>query len=780
MADPTDIPEEDSPGGAKGAAPQDPSPGVRAPDPAAPAGAADDGEWRLDASAQAPALADRARAALAAAAGATADTWRRATSLATDMGRFTARLTRASVRLVAENARAFGVTMRERAVAATRPRPPGAPRAARPFTWGSLAAVAGWSFGGLMAAVVGFFVYVTWGMPSTDDLWEARQSPSITFQDRYGRVLLREGAQNAPPVALDTLPEHVAEAVIAIEDRRFYDHPGVDVEGLTRAVFQNFRSGRVVQGGSTLTQQLAKNLFLTNERTFRRKAQEVAMALWLESKFTKEEILALYLSRVYFGAGAWGIEAASERYFDKPARELSLGESALLAGLLKAPSRMNPAIEDTSAKARALVVLNAMVAEEFITQAERDAAAAASLPISRRNPGGNLGYFRDWIDPLLNQIISDQRDDFIVETTLDLEAQRAAERAMVTELDDQGAKMGVSQGALLSLDAQGGVRAMVGGRSYTDSQFNRTTQARRQPGSSFKYFIYMAAMERPEFSPYTVRVDEPVVIGDWAPGNYEDEYFGPATLAQAFAKSMNMVAIKVANEVGGDAIIDTARRLGVRTRLHNYRSLALGAQELPLIEMTQAYGAMASGGFRIEPHGVARVRRASGNTIWTWRPTEASAERVIDDRTLRSMNYLMSRVVEAGTGTRARIQGRQIGGKTGTGNDYRDAWFVGFTSGITTGVWVGNDNFQTTKKVTGGSIPAQIWRDYMVVALRDAPPTPLLMPKPEDYLPEPSITAATDPNAVPGAVQPVGAPLLIPNGSVPASEQAPSLDGPEG
>jgi penicillin-binding protein 1A len=645
----------------------------------------------------------------------------------------------------------------------------------RPITFQRAAIWAGWTTGALLAGVAGFLIFVFMGMPSTDDLWDARESPSITVQDRYGRVLLREGAQNAPPVDIDALPPHVAQAVIAIEDRRFYDHMGVDVEGLTRAVMQNFQKGRVVQGGSTLTQQLAKNLFLTNERTLRRKLQEVAMALWLESKFSKKQILALYLSRVYFGASAWGVEAASERYFDKPARELTLGESALLAGLLKAPSRMNPANEDTAAKARALVVLNAMVQEGFISAAQRDEAAAQRLPINRRNPAGNLGYFRDWIDPTLNRIIGDQRDDFVVETTLDGEAQRAGEAALNTALDEQGAQMGVAQGALISLDAQGGVRAMVGGRGYADSQFNRTTQARRQPGSAFKYFIYMAAMERPNFSPWSVRIDQPIVIGDWAPGNYEDNYYGPVTLTQAFAKSMNMVAIEVANEVGHDNIIETARRLGVRTRLYNYRSLALGAQELPMIEMAQAYGAMASGGFRVEPHGVARVRRASGNVIWAWRPT--NADRVIEDRTLRSMNYLMNRVVESGTGTRARIPGRQIGGKTGTGNDYRDAWFVGFTSGITTAVWVGNDNFAQTKKVTGGSIPARVWHDYMVVALRDAPPTPLAMPKEEDYIvePLPGDMAAHDPNAVDQS----GAPL-IPAGEPQETTPAPTLDGPEG
>ena len=726
----------------------------------------DDGEWRLSGAASGGGLDDVK--AMAAKGWATFVRYFAASgSVLADLLRYAGRLVQAGV---TESGRALKAAF----YAVLNWRPGRGP--SRPFTFRRAAIWAGWTAGAFSVAVVGFMMFVFMGMPSTDDLWDARESPSITIQDRYGRVLLREGAQNAPPVNIDALPPHVAQAVIAIEDRRFYDHMGVDLEGLTRAVMQNFQRGRVVQGGSTLTQQLAKNLFLTNERTLRRKLQEVAMALWLESKFTKKQILALYLSRVYFGASAWGVEAASERYFDKPARELTLGESALLAGLLKAPSRMNPANEDTAAKARAAVVLQAMVQEGFITEKQRDEASAQKLPINRRNPAGNLGYFRDWIDPALNRIIGDQRDDFVIETTLDGEAQRAGEAALNTALDEQGAQMGVSQGALLSLDAQGGVRAMVGGRGYTDSQFNRTTQARRQPGSSFKYFIYLTAMERQNFSPWSVRVDQPIVIGDWAPGNYEDNYYGPVTLTQAFAKSMNMVAIEVANEVGHDNIIETAKRLGVRTRLYNYRSLALGAQELPMIEMATAYGAMASGGFRVEPHGVARVRRASGNVIWTWRPT--NAERVIDDRALRSMNYLMNRVVEGGTGTRARIPGRQIGGKTGTGNDYRDAWFVGFTSGITTAVWVGNDNYAVTKKVTGGSIPARVWHDYMVVALRDAPPTPLAMPKEEDYIvePLPGDMAAHDPNAVDQS----GAPLIPAGAEKEPATPAPTLDGPEG
>jgi penicillin-binding protein 1A len=640
-----------------------------------------------------------------------------------------------------------------------------------------LAVVGGYASASIFAVILGFFVYVTWGMPSTDDLWAARQSPSITILDRNGRVLLREGAQNAPPVELAALPAYVGQAIIAIEDKRFKNHIGVDVEGLTRAIWENVRARRVVQGGSTLTQQLAKNLFLTNERTFRRKAQEVAMALWLESRFTKDEILALYLSRVFFGAGAWGIEAASERYFDKPARELALGEAALLAGLLKAPSRMNPANEATAAKARQLVVLNEMMADGYITEAQRNLARDTPLNISRKNPSGNLGYFRDWIDPLLNQVIGDQRDDFIIETTLDLDAQRAGERALVAALDEQGKPMGVSQGALFSIDSTGGVRAMVGGRGYADSQFNRTTQARRQPGSAFKYYIYMAAMQE-GISPNTYRNDAPVVIGDWAPGNYENEYFGSVPLTFAFAKSLNMVAIQLANEVGGKKVIEMARDLGVRTRLQDYRSLALGAQEMTLLEVTQSYAAMTNSGAPVQPHGVNRVRRASGNVIWSWRAPRNQP--VVNERTIRAMNLLMSRVVQAGTGTRARIDGRDVAGKTGTGNDYRDAWFIGFTGGLTTGVWVGNDNFVATKKVTGGSIPARVWHDYMLVALRNEPKIPLVMPTPDDFPMQ--FDAITAVEALPERPDVVGAPLLPASNdnAGPAIDAAPSLDGPQG
>jgi len=637
----------------------------------------------------------------------------------------------------------------------------------------------GWLAAGGVAVIIAFFLFVTWDMPSTDDLWEARQGQSITFLDRNGHVILREGAQNAPPVDLASLPPFVPQAFIAIEDRRFYNHLGVDFGGMMRAGAENLRAGRVVQGGSTITQQLAKNLFLTNERSWRRKAQEIMLAFWLESRFSKDEILALYLSRVYFGAGAYGIEAAAERYFDRPARELTLLQSAMIAGLVKAPSRLNPARQDiAAARDRATVVLNEMVAMGFISAAEREAALQEELVISRRNPAGVLSYYRDWIDPLLNDIIGNQRDDFIVETTIDIAAQRAAAEAVETVLAEQGEDRRVGQAAALAMDDIGAVRVMVGGRDYDQSQFNRTTQARRQPGSSFKFFIYLAAMEN-GLTPWSVREDAPITISiegqpDWTPGNYTNEFHGAVTLNGAFTHSFNMVAIRVANEVGGAKVIDVARRLGVTSPLSNYHSLALGAQEMTLLEMVGAYGAMASEGYLVRPHGVARIRRANNNeTMWSFREQRT---RVIEQRPMRYMNLMMRRVVDSGTGTAARISGREIGGKTGTGNDYRDAWFIGFTPGLVGGVWVGNDNFTTTARVTGGSLPADIWARFMPVALRDTPVRSLEMPSDEDYSvgqppPEPTITAV-------GA--PIGAVMGNPT-PAPPDDQDRSLDfGPEG
>ncbi|MFZ4120311.1 MAG: transglycosylase domain-containing protein [Caulobacterales bacterium] len=642
--------------------------------------------------------------------------------------------------------------------------------------WRRATVYAGWGAGGIIALIAIFAFFVTRDMPSTADLWQASDNPSITFVDRNGVVIRREGAQDAPPVDLASLPGYVPEAFVAIEDRRFYSHLGIDFAGLARAAVENLRTGRVVQGGSTITQQLAKNLFLTNERTFRRKAQEFVLALWLEGQFSKEQLMALYLSRVYFGAGAWGIEAASERYFDVPASRLTLSQAAMLAGLVKAPSRLNPAQQEAGARERADVVLAEMARLGMITTAEMAEAKGTALRVARAAPNDDLGYFRDWIDPLLNDVIGTNRGDYIVETTIDIEAQRAAQRVANARLDAEGEERGVSQAALLSLDAQGGVQAMVGGRSYGGSQFNRATQARRQPGSSFKYFIYLAAFER-GYTPWTVRVDTPVTYGDWTPGNYDGEFAGPVSLTAAYARSINTVAIQIANEIGGGEVIAAARRLGVDSPLRNYRSLALGSQEMTLLELTEAYGAMAADGRRVSAFGVVRIYRRTGGESNTrelvWEHDATPAPVVIEPQTQRYMNLLMTRAVEGGTGTRARVPGRMIGGKTGTTNDYRDAWFIGYTPGLVTGVWVGNDNYTTTRRVTGGSMPADIWRGYMDVALRDLPTRPLALPGPGDYAEGPTVAVA------PEATSPVAGSVVrgAPLGNARGPAAPPSSDG---
>jgi penicillin-binding protein 1A len=387
------------------------------------------------------------------------------------------------------------------------------------------------------------------------------------------------------------------------------------------------------------------------------------------------------LSRVYFGAGAWGIEAASERYFDIPASQLSLSQAALLAGLVKAPSDYNPARNEEAARERANLVLQAMAEEGYVTEEQRLAAAQTPIQVTRAHPNDDLGYFRDWIDPLLNEVIGHERGDYVVETTIDIESQRAAQAAIGRHLSEEGDARGVSQAALVSLDEAGGVVAMVGGRDYGESQFNRATQAGRQPGSAFKFFVYLAAMER-GYTPWTVRVDAPVSYGDWQPRNFDGEFAGPVSLTSAYARSINTVAVQLSNEVGGSEVIATARRLGVTSSLRNYRSLALGAQDMTLIEITQAYGALAAEGRRLTPHGVLRIRRVDTPAPQlVWESPHAPGDVVIEGQAQRYMNMLMTRVVESGTGTRARIEGRQIGGKTGTGNNYRDAWFVGDRDG---------------------------------------------------------------------------------------------------
>ena len=554
------------------------------------------------------------------------------------------------------------------------------------------------------------------GLPDTSKLYDIKRQPSISYLDRSGALLAVLGSQYAPPVDLDSLPPYVPAAVVAIEDRRFFHHFGVDPIGVVRAALANMKAGHVVQGGSTLTQQLAKNLFLTPAQTPRRKAQEMVLALWLEAKFSKKEILALYLNRVYFGAGAYGIEAAAQRYFNKPASQMTLGEAALLAGMLKAPSRYSPVSDVARAERRATIVLDEMVVTHNITPEQREAAFKEPVRISSVLSGQSGQYFVDWVDAQVRQMVGQPQQDLVVETTVDLPIQTAAERALVSTVRGEGAKRGVLQGALVALDGEGRVRAYVGGVNYADSQFDRATAARRQAGSAFKPFVYLTAMEqgrRPEMPV----VDEPVTIGNWQPRNYTNKYLGPITLQIALAQSINTVAARLGNELGTANVASTAHRLGIMSPIQLGPSMALGAVEVSPLEMATAYDAFSNGGFRVFPSGIERIRTSAGKVLYDRSLQKPGRPSVIGSPGLQYMNQMLRQVIVAGTGTRARVTGYDIAGKTGTTSDYRDAWFVGYTGGFVTAVWMGRDDNTPMKKVTGGGVPAAAWQAFMARAL---------------------------------------------------------------
>ena len=575
-------------------------------------------------------------------------------------------------------------------------------------------------------AGVAVFIWVASDLPDPEELWKKTDRPSITYVDINGIVIERRGAADAPPIDLKTLPKYVPEAVMAIEDRKFYSHLGIDVFGVVRAITVNLKAGRTVQGASTLTQQLAKNLFLSSEQTLKRKAQELLLALWLESRFSKDEIMSLYLARVYFGAGTYGIDQAAERYFNKSPSQLTISEAALLAGMLKAPSRYNPVSSTKRAAERATVVLDVMEKEKVITHAERLAAVKQPLRFVENARGGNNGYFLDWIEAEVGALIGEPTEDIIVETTLDTRAQTLAENAIERELAANSKSLKMGQAALVAIAGDGGVRALVGGRSYNESEFNRAIDAKRQPGSAFKPFVYLAAMERGE-SPYSMRQDRPIKIGNWSPQNYDGGYHGNMPLISAFARSINTIAVALGEEAGRDNVVRVARRLGIRSRLDPEVTLALGTEVLTPIELTSAYVPFSNGGAGITPYGFKRIRTRSGQIRWERHAPQP--RRVVEDTALRNMNLMFRQVVQAGTARGAALSDRMIGGKTGTTSDYRDAWFVGFTGGYTTGVWVGNDDFGVKmNRVTGGTAPVRIFKEFMTGAMTGTPARPFLLP----------------------------------------------------
>jgi penicillin-binding protein 1A len=534
---------------------------------------------------------------------------------------------------------------------------------------------------------------------------------AMLFNDANDHAYATRGVFKGEKISADQIPTTLASAVISIEDRRFYQHGGVDLRALARAAWHDV-SRRRVEGGSTITQQLARRLYLTPERTLKRKVQEAVLALWLELRLSKKQILARYLDTAYFGDGAYGIDAAAERYFGESAQQLSLGEAAMLAGLIRAPSELAPNHNPGGAQERADLVLTAMVENGAITQQQADAARQqpAVLRMPAETPAGS-NYFLDAASGEVKAHAGQSAEDLTVQTTLNPQLQQIAERAIASRFATAGKTQNVHQAALVALAPDGAILAMVGGRDYNESQFNRATQARRQPGSLFKLFVYLTALRR-GYTADSVLVDQPVSIGDWEPDNYGDHYYGPVTLRTAFAHSLNSVAVQLAQSVGVENVIATAKQAGVRSDLPSVPSVALGSGEVSLLEMTRAFANIAQNTTAVEPYAVREITKDNQSV---YARTAAPAGQVDNPNLHGQMIDLLSSVVREGTGHAARLD-RPVGGKTGTSEDYRDAWFVGFTSDLIVGIWLGNDDNSPMNGVTGGSLPAGIWHDFVSAA----------------------------------------------------------------
>ncbi|PHP68860.1 penicillin-binding protein [Zhengella mangrovi] len=569
-------------------------------------------------------------------------------------------------------------------------------------------------------AVAGLVAWYGAKLPSATT-WEVpARPPNVKIVSVDGKLVANRGMTGGEAIGLHEMSPYIPQAVIAIEDRRFYSHFGIDPLGLARAMASNVMRGHLREGGSTLTQQLAKNMFLSMDRTIERKVQEVLLALWLEHEHTKDQILTMYLNRVYFGSGAYGVEAASRRYFNKSARDVTLAEAALLAGLLKAPSRLSPARDPKAAEARAKLVIAAMREQGMIGDTEYAHAMKAPATRAAAYWTGSENYVADRIMEELPGLIGDVKQDVIVDTTVDLTLQKLGEESIRQLIAKNGKGKRVGQGALVSIDGSGAVRAMVGGYDYANSQFDRASEARRQPGSTFKPFVYLAALEAGR-RPDSVRTDAPVRIGKWTPENYHGKYFGKVTLATALKKSLNSVAAQLAQEVGPKTVAEVAHRMGIESDLSVNASIALGTSEVTPLELTAAYVPFANGGYRPDVYFIRRVTTTGGKVLYEHK---AAAPRVVRPDYVAMMNYMMAGTVEDGTARRADF-GWPAAGKTGTTQNSRDAWFVGYTANLVTGVWFGNDDGTPMKGVTGGSLPAEAWKTFMEAAHEGLPKAPL-------------------------------------------------------
>ena len=557
----------------------------------------------------------------------------------------------------------------------------------------------------LVITFAGWLLYCVLTLPDIDQAVARTRQPSTTITAENGNEVKTFGSVYSEVIRLNELPSYVPDAIISTEDRRFYAHFGFDIVAFTRAMLTNIFMGRYAQGGSTITQQVAKNLFLTSQKNIKRKTQELLLAFWLEHKFSKEQILTLYLNRVYLGAGTYGIEAASQKYFQKSSRDMNLLEAAIIAGMLKAPSRYNPIASAERAKARAKVVLQNMVNNDTLT--ERQMKYALTLPVGEDKSYKVQGadYFADWVYREVNDYIGERDNDIYVYTTLDQKIQENAEK-ILREAVLAAKNRNVSEGAVVVLNKSGEVKAMVGGIDYRKSQFNRAVTALRQPGSAFKPFVYLTALQngwkRED------RIDDvPLSIGKWKPENYDKKYYGSVTLDEALMKSLNLATVNLSESLSRKDIIRTAKKMGISTPVENTPSLALGTFEVKVIDMATAYSAIANGGYATWPHAIKEIYTRDGYQLYQ---READIEnRILDAGAVKDLTKMLEKVISQGTGRRAKIPGFAVG-KTGTTQDYRDAWFVGFTDEYVIAVWVGNDDNSPMQGVTGGTLPAEIWR----------------------------------------------------------------------
>ena len=614
---------------------------------------------------------------------------------------------------------------------------------------------------GLTLGLAGFILLFALAQPAmklTENGLPQESDYSVQFLDKHGEEIGRRGILRAAAVPIDEMPDNFIKALLATEDRRFFDHFGIDFLGLVRALTVNAQAGGVVQGGSTLTQQLAKNIFLSNERSLDRKIKEAFLSLWLESHYSKRQILAMYLDRAYMGGGSFGAAAAAEFYFGKNIRDVSLAEASMLAGLFKAPAKYAPHINLPAARARANEVLTNMVEASFVTEGQVIAARRSPATAIDRSSSPSPDYYLDYAYDEVQRIAKAKglkQHNFVARTTIDLDLQKLADEAVEYNLRQFGKTYNVGEAAMVVMSADGSVRAIVGGRDYGISQFNRATRALRQPGSSFKVYVYATAMQE-GMKPTDTIVDSPLTIGKWSPQNYGRSFSGRVTLANALARSLNVPAVKLYQKVGFANTVAMAKAMGIESNLRGDKTMALGTSEVTVMDQATAYTVFANGGMNPNRHAIQQLMDGSGKVVWDARYDMPERQRVLSEDATKSMNEMLVGVTERGTARKAQLTMTRVGGKTGTTQSYRDGWFVGYTGNYVGAVWFGNDSFKPTNRLTGGSLPALTWQRFMEAAHQNVELKPI--PYIDDPFPAASdkVASANEDGSRPAAPETLG------------------------